>query len=167
MESTKRNLLTIFAHSLSISFIYSLLASTMSSVFFINFTTMNATRYFSIGSEAQNDLQLPDATCAPFHLILYRDPSQQILVANRMAHAVYELNGQSCSKTMTLRAGDTLSIGAQTINWMHIFGITEAEISLQEAQAENAAQENKGLRMQLIFIYLAVALVLFLIAFYI
>jgi flagellar basal body-associated protein FliL len=50
---------------------------------------------------------------------------------------------------------------------MHIFGITEAEISLQEAQAENAAQENKGLRMQLIFIYLAVALVLFLIAFYI
>jgi len=42
-----------------------------------------------------------------------------------------------------------------------------SEISLQEAQAENAAQENKGLRMQLIFIYLAVALVLFLIAFYI
>jgi heme/copper-type cytochrome/quinol oxidase subunit 2 len=84
-----------------------------------------------------------------------------------MAHAVYELNGQSCSKTMTLRAGDTLSIGAQTVDWMRIFGITEAEISLQEAQAENAAQENKGLRMQLIFIYLAVALVLFLIAFYI
>jgi heme/copper-type cytochrome/quinol oxidase subunit 2 len=68
---------------------------------------------------------------------------------------------------MTLHAGDTLSIGAQTVDWMRIFGITEAEISLQEAQAENAAQENKGLRMQLIFIYLAVALVLFLIAFYI
>jgi hypothetical protein len=128
---------------------------------------MNAKKYFSIGSEAQNDLQLSEAFCAPFHLFLYRDSYDHIMVANRTAGANYHLNGQICTHTKKLHANDTLHIGSQQIDWMAIFEISEVEISAIEAQEESALQEQKGLRIQLVLIYVAIAALLFLMAFYI
>jgi hypothetical protein len=50
---------------------------------------------------------------------------------------------------------------------MSIFDISEEEISAREVKEEAVQQEQKGLRIQLVFIYLAIALVLFLLAFFI
>jgi hypothetical protein len=106
---------------------------------------MKATRYFSIGSDPQNDLQFATTECVPFHLLLGQDQSGNVWVASRTAGAFYQLNGQLGTQTMALEAGDELSI----------------------AQKEAAEEKQKGLRFQLIFIYIAIALLLFLMAFYI
>jgi hypothetical protein len=50
---------------------------------------------------------------------------------------------------------------------MQVFGISPAEIVAREAQKEVSEEKQKGLRFQLIFIYIAIALLIFLMAFYI
>ena len=128
---------------------------------------MKATRYFSIGSDPQNELQLATAECVPFHLLLGQDQSGNVWVASRTAGAFYQLNGQLATKTLALEAGDELSIGSNRIDWMQVFGISPTEIVEREAQKEVAEEKQKGLRFQLIFIYIAIALLIFLMAFYI
>jgi|688.fasta_scaffold435960_2 hypothetical protein len=128
---------------------------------------MKATRYFSIGSDPQNELQLSTTECAPFHLLLGQDQSGNVWVASRTAGAFYQLNGQLGTQTIALEAGDELSIGPNRIDWMQVFGISPAEIVAREAQKEVAEEKQKGLRFQLIFIYIAIALLIFLMAFYI
>jgi FHA domain len=144
-----------------------LLAEALANVFFINFTEMNAIKYYTIGSELQNDLPITGADCASFHLLLMRNASGQVLVSNRLPQNGYAINGQQYLHLMALQAGDELSIGGQKINWMTIFDISEEEISAREVKEEFVKQEQKGLRIQLVFIYLAIALVLFLLAFFI
>jgi hypothetical protein len=128
---------------------------------------MKATRYYSIGSDPQNDLQLAAASCAPFHLLLCQDPNGSVWVSSRTAQARYHLNGHSATQTSTLEAGDELFVGPDNIDWMHIFGISPAEIAAREVQNKAADEKQKGLSLQLIFIYIAIALILFLMAFYI
>jgi hypothetical protein len=128
---------------------------------------MQATRYFSIGSNPQNDLQLTATESVPFHLLLGQDQAGNVWVASRTARAFYQLNGQLATKTIALEAGDELSIGANRIDWMAVFGISPAEIGAREAQKEAIVEKQKGLRFQLIFIYIAIALLIFLMAFYI
>ncbi|MEY5001183.1 MAG: hypothetical protein RLZZ211_1219 [Bacteroidota bacterium] len=136
-------------------------------VFFINFTEMNAIKYYTIGSELQNNLQISGAGCAPFHLLLMRNSNGQVLVSNQLPQNGYAINGQQYLQMMVLQAGDTLTIEGQNINWMSIFDISDEEISAREVKEEVVKQEQKGLRIQLVFIYLAIALVLFLMAFFI
>lgn len=128
---------------------------------------MKATRYFSIGSDSQNELQLATTECAPFHLLLGQDQAGNVWVASRTAGAFYQLNGQLAHKTLALEAGDELSIGSNRIDWMQVFGISPTEIVEREAQKEAANEKQKGLRFQLIFIYIAIVLLIFLMAFYI
>ncbi len=128
---------------------------------------MKATRYYSIGSDPQNDLQFEAAICAPFHLLLCQDQSGAVWVSSRTAQAYYQLNGNPTTQTRALEAGDELSVGPQNIDWMHIFGISPAEIVAREEQVKAVEEKQKGLSFQLIFIYLAIALILFLMAFYI
>jgi hypothetical protein len=128
---------------------------------------MKATRYFSIGSDPQNDLQLASTECVPFHLLLGQDQAGNVWVASRTAGAFYQVNGQLNTQTIALDAGDEISIGANRVDWMQVFGISPAEIVAKEAQKEVAEEKQKGLRFQLIFIYIAIALLLFLMAFYI
>lgn len=128
---------------------------------------MKATRYFSIGSDPQNELQLATTECVPFHLLLGQDQSGNIWVASRTAGAYYELNGQVSSQTTALEVGDKLAIGAYPIDWMSIFDISPAEIVVKATQHKEEEEKQKGLRFQLIFIYLAIALLVFLMAFYI
>jgi hypothetical protein len=128
---------------------------------------MKAMRYFSIGSDPQNELQLATTDCVPFHLLLGQDQSGNIWVASRTAGAFYQLNGQLATHTMALEAGDELAIGAYPIDWMSIFDISPAEIVVKATQHKEEEEKQKGLRFQLIFIYIAIALLIFLMAFYI
>ena len=128
---------------------------------------MKATRYFSIGSDPQNDLQLAATASAPFHLLLGQDQSGVVWTSSRTAGAFYELNGQVSSQTTTLEVGDKLAIGAYPIDWMSIFDISPAEIVEKATQHKEEGEKQKGLRFQLIFIYIAIALLIFLMVFYI
>lgn len=128
---------------------------------------MKATRYFSIGSDPQNDLQFTAATCAPFHLLLGQDREGNIMAASRTAGAYFQINGEQTNQTHALQPGDELTIGPNLIDWMGIYGISQSEIVTREAQKEATEEKQKGLRFQLIFIYIAIALLIFLMAFYI
>lgn len=128
---------------------------------------MNAVRYYSIGSHASNNLKLDAAISAPFHIMLYKDQTGQVLVTTRMSQASFHLNGEPRNEMVALQPGDVLSIGAQQINWMHIFSITAEEIMQKQTTEENNQTERKGMRIQLILIYLAIVVLLFLMAFYI
>jgi pSer/pThr/pTyr-binding forkhead associated (FHA) protein len=128
---------------------------------------MNAMRYFSIGSDPQNDLQLPATDCAPFHLLLGQDQAKNVLIASRAAGAGYLLNGQLVTQTSYLQAGDELRVGSNVVDWMRVFDISSVEMSVGEEQQKSTSEKHNGLRFQLIFIYLAIALLIFLIAFYI
>lgn len=128
---------------------------------------MNAVRYYSIGSHASNNLKLDAAESAPFHLMLHKDQTGQVLVTTRMAQASFELNGVPRNEMVALQPGDKLSIGAQQINWMQIFSITAEEIIQKQTYEENNQIERKGMRIQLVLIYLAIIVLVFLMAFYI
>lgn len=128
---------------------------------------MNAVRYYSIGSHASNNLKLDASISAPFHLMLYKDQTGQVLVTTRMAQSSFHLNGDPRNEMVALQPGDELSIGAQQINWMQVFSITAAEIIHKQTTQANEQTERKGMRMQLVLIYLAIIVLLFLMAFYI
>lgn len=128
---------------------------------------MKAKHYLSIGSDSQNDLQFAPSACAPFHLLLCQDLNGLVWVSSRTAQAPYQLNGQTESHTRILNVGAELFVGQHHIDWMPIFGISADEIVVQEEQNKAAQEKQKGMRFQLIFIYLAIALLLFLMAFYI
>ena len=128
---------------------------------------MNAVRYYSIGSHPSNHLQLDAATGSPFHLMLYKDQRGQVLVATRMAQALYHLNGSPRNEMLALQPGDQLAVGDQQINWMQVFGITAEEIIERQTTEENNQSAQKGMRIQLVLIYLAIIVLLFLMAFYI
>ena len=128
---------------------------------------MNAVRYYSIGSHASNNLKLDAANSAPFHLMLHKDQTGQVLVSTRMAQATFYLNGSPKNEMVALQPGDELSIGAQQINWMQVFSITAEEIIHKQTIEANNQTERKGMRIQLVLIYLAIIVLLFLMAFYI
>ena len=128
---------------------------------------MNAVKYYSIGSHASNHLQLDAATCSPFHLMLYKDQRGQVLVTTRMAQALYHLNESPRKEMLALQPGDHLAVGDQQINWMQVFGITAEEIIEKQTTEENNQSAQKGMRIKLVLIYLAIIVLLFLMAFYI
>lgn len=128
---------------------------------------MNAVRYYSVGSHPSNNLKLDAANSAPFHLMLHKDQTGQVLVSTRMAQAAFHLNGSPRNEMVALQPGDELSIGAQPINWMQVFSITAEEIIHKQTIEANNQTERKGMRIQLVLIYLAIVVLLFLMAFYI
>ncbi len=99
--------------------------------------------------------------------MLHKDQTGQVLVSTRMAQASFHLNGSPRNEMVALQPGDELSIGAQQINWMQVFSITAEEIIHKQTTEANNQTERKGMRIQLILIYLAIVVLLFLMAFYI
>jgi hypothetical protein len=128
---------------------------------------MNAVRYYSVGSHGSNNLKLDASISAPFHLLLHKEQTGQVLVSTRMPQASFQLNGAQRNEMVALQPGDELSIGVQQINWMQVFSINEEEISHKQTIEANNQTESKGMRIQLVLIYLAIAVLLFLMAFYI
>lgn len=128
---------------------------------------MNTLKYYSIGSHPNNDLQISAVPCAAFHLLLYKNDSAQVVVCTRMYQASFIVNGSSKNELYTLRPDDQLFIGTQMIDWMPIFAITAAQITQHQTSEAKIVKEQKGLRVQLVLIYLVVIAMLFLMAFYI
>lgn len=128
---------------------------------------METLRYYSVGSHPSNALQLTSDHSAPFHALLLNDGRGHILVVNRASQHPLFVNGAPQRGLVELHAGDQLSIAAQPIDWMQIFGI-KPEVHMElEVKEQNHISVQRGLRVQLILIYLAVAIMLFLLAVYI
>ena len=128
---------------------------------------METLRYFSIGSHPSNALQLADDKSAPFHALLYNDGRGHILVANRASQHQLFVNGAPHKGLVELHAGDQLSIDAQAIDWMQIFGVKPEERIELEVKEQNNISVQRGMRVQLVLIYVAVAIMLILLAVYI
>ena len=128
---------------------------------------MEMLRYYSIGCHPCNVLQLTSDQSAPFHALLYNDGRGHILVANRASQHPLFVNGAPHTGLVELHAGDQLSIAAQSIDWMQIFGVKPEEHMAHEEKEQNNISVQRGMRVQLVLIYLAVAIMLFLLAVYI
>ncbi len=128
---------------------------------------METLRYYSVGSHPSNALQLTNDHSAPFHALLYNDGRGHILVANRASQHPLFVNGAPHRGLVELHAGDQLSIATQPIDWMQVFGIKPEEHMKLEVKEQNNISVQRGMRVQLILIYVAVAIMLFLLAVYI
>ena len=128
---------------------------------------MKGADIFNIGSATGNNIVLSGAAIAPFHLTLYKDSTGQVWVAARTAQFPYELNGEKQYLSVPLQAGDQLVVESNHIAWTSLFDIQETELRAQKSQIEAQQTAQKGLRLQLVLIYLAVLILLFLMAFYI
>ena len=128
---------------------------------------MKRPMYYSLGSASSNDIILSGPTAVPFHLSLYKDSAGQVLAATRTPAAYYILNGVPQYHTAVLKPHDELSVAGQLIHWINLFDIDEAELNSFVKQEEQAEVAQKGMRLQLVLIYLAVVVLLFLMAFYV
>jgi hypothetical protein len=135
-------------------------------VFLIIFDFMKSTRYFHIGSDPSNDQQIDGPNVTSFHVVLYQDYLGNVWVCSQTAGSAYSLNEVLENRTQRLVPGNELYIGAEPINWMSIFGVSVAEI--EKISVEKKAHEvvQKKMNLQLVLIYLAIATILFLMAFY-
>lgn len=128
---------------------------------------MNRSVYYSLGSASSNNIILSGPTAVPFHLSLYKDSDGQVLASTRTPGAYYILNGVPQYNTVKLKPHDELSVAGQLIHWINLFDIDEAELNSIVKQEEHAEVSQKGVRIQLVLIYVAVVVLLFLLGFYI
>ncbi len=128
---------------------------------------MHTRKYFSIGADPHNDLQLAAPDIKPFHLLLHRDEAGQVLVSTRAPGALFSINDEECKALYSLGPQDRLALASQVIDWKAIFEISQEEIEVVEQMQSKAVETDKSLQIQLILIYAAIAALLILMAFYI
>jgi len=128
---------------------------------------MNARKYFSIGSDPTNELQLAGVGIQPFHLFLHKDAAGQVFASSRAPGALFSINNQAHTELYCLQAQDSLTLAGHLIDWKAIFEISQEEIQEVEQTKTQAFEADKRLKMQLILIYTAVAALLILMVFYI
>lgn len=128
---------------------------------------MHTRKYFSIGADTHNDLQLAAPDFKPFHLLLHRDEAGQVLVSTRAPGALFSINDEECKALYSLGPQDRLTIASQVIDWKSIFEISQEDIKVVEQMQTKAIETDKRLQIQLILIYTAIAALLILMAFYI
>lgn len=162
-----RNLSTICGRFLSISFIHSNLSNWRERIIFLNFVQMNERKYFSIGSDPNNDLQLVASDINPFQLLLYRNEAGQVFVSARSSGASFQINDEEHTALYSLQAQDKLALAGHFIDWKAIYDISQEEIQEVEQTQTKVFETEKQLKIQLILIYTAIAALLLLMAFYI
>lgn len=128
---------------------------------------MHTRKYFSIGTDPHNDLQLAAPDIKPFHLLLHRDEAGQVLVSTRAPGALFSINDEECKALYYLGPQDRLALSSQVIDWMSIFEITPEVIKAVEINNKQEVEIEKKLNLQLVLIYIAIAALLVLMAFYI
>lgn len=152
---------------------------------------MESKIYWSIGSDAKNDSQIIAPGVAPFHILLLKDEMGRVFVCPRMSNAKFRSNGIEYNLVKELSPSCNLEIAHQSIDWRKIFKLPPIEFIAQtpneaESQSPNDAQGQeqipnseqnslseeksnkvKGINLQLVLIYTLIALMLFLLAFYI
>ncbi len=132
---------------------------------------MTSKRYIKIGSAAANDVQLTDSSVQAFHALILQNTDGQVYLSICVADAQVFLNGKQVIQTEEIFADDQLQIGECAINLDGLVSwpqqaLNRADQAPQETQSTDP-DAKRGLSLQLILIYAAVALLLILMAFYV
>ncbi len=132
---------------------------------------MFAKRYVKIGAAAANDIQFTDPELLPYHALLLQDSNGAVYFHLCVAEAKAMLNGTAIEQLAELHADDHLQIGATNLAIKDLFDWpVQATTDTRKATDSDTGLESsskRGLSLQLVVIYAAVALLLILMAFYV
>lgn len=132
---------------------------------------MFAKRYIKIGAAAANDIQFTDPELLPYHALLLQDSNGAVYFHLCVAEARAILNGTPVEQLAELHADDHLQIGTTNLAIKDLFDWpVQATTDTNNATDSDTGLESsskRGLSLQLVVIYAAVALLLILMAFYV
>ena len=132
---------------------------------------MFAKRYIKIGAAAANDIQFTDPELLPYHALLLQDSNGSVYFHLCVAEARAILNGAAVEQLAELHADDHLQIGTTNLAIKDLFDWpVQATTDTDKATDSDTGLEpssKRGLSLQLVVIYAAVALLLILMAFYV
>lgn len=132
---------------------------------------MFAKRYIKIGAAAANDIQFTDPELLPYHAILLQDSNGAVYFHLCVAEARAILNGTPVDQLAELHADDHLQIGTTNLAIKDLFDwpvqVTTDTNNATDSDTGLESSSKRGLSLQLVVIYAAVALLLILMAFYV
>jgi pSer/pThr/pTyr-binding forkhead associated (FHA) protein len=132
---------------------------------------MFAKRYIKIGAAAANDIQFTDPELLPYHAILLQDSNGAVYFHLCVAEARAILNGTPVEQLAELHADDHLQIGTTNLAIKDLFDwpvqVTTDTNNATDSDTCLESSSKRGLSLQLVVIYAAVALLLILMAFYV
>jgi pSer/pThr/pTyr-binding forkhead associated (FHA) protein len=132
---------------------------------------MFAKRYIKIGAAAANDIQFTDPELLPYHALLLQDSNGAVYFHLCVAEARAILNGTPVDQLAELHADDHLQIGTTNLAIKDLFDwpvqVTTDTNNATDSDAGLESSSKRGLSLQLVVIYAAVALLLILMAFYV
>lgn len=132
---------------------------------------MFAKRYIKIGAEAANDIQFTDPELLPYHALLLQDSNGSVYFHLCVAEARAMLNGTPVEQLAELHADDHVQIGTTNLAIKDLFDwpvqVTTDTNNATDSDTGLESSSKRGLSLQLVVIYAAVALLLILMAFYV
>ncbi|MEY2651458.1 MAG: FHA domain-containing protein [Crocinitomicaceae bacterium] len=132
---------------------------------------MFAKRYIKIGAAAANDIQFTDPELLPYHALLLQDSNGAVYFHLCVAEARAILNGTPVEQLAELHADDHLQIGTTNLAIKDLFDwpvqVTTDTNNATDSDTGLESSSKRGLSLQLVVIYAAVALLLILMAFYV
>ena len=132
---------------------------------------MFAKRYIKIGAAAANDIQFADPELLPYHALLLQDSNGTVYFNLCVAEAKALLNGNAIHHLVELEATDQLQIGTTNLAIKDLFDwpvqVAAETVNATDSDAVIESSSKRGLSLQLVVIYAAVALLLILMAFYV
>jgi pSer/pThr/pTyr-binding forkhead associated (FHA) protein len=132
---------------------------------------MFAKRYIKIGAAPANDIQFADPELLPYHALLLQDSNGTVYFNLCVAEARALLNGTAVEQLVELDADDHLQIGTTNLAIKDLFDwpvqVTTDTNNATDSDTGLESSSIRGLSLQLVVIYAAVALLLILMAFYV
>jgi pSer/pThr/pTyr-binding forkhead associated (FHA) protein len=132
---------------------------------------MFAKRYIKIGAAPANDIQFADPELLPYHALLLQDSNGAVYFNLCVAEARAILNGTPVEQLAELHADDHLQIGTTNLAIKDLFDwpmqVTTDTNNAPDSDTGLESSSKRGLSLQLVVIYAAVALLLILMAFYV
>lgn len=132
---------------------------------------MFAKRYIKIGAAAANDIQFTDPELLPYHALLLQDSNGAVYFHLCVAESRAILNGTPVEQLAELHADDHLQIGTTNLAIKDLFDwpvqVTTDTNNATDSDTGLESSSKRGLSLQLVVIYAAVALLLILMAFYV
>jgi pSer/pThr/pTyr-binding forkhead associated (FHA) protein len=132
---------------------------------------MFAKRYIKIGAAAANDIQFTDPELLPYHALLLQDSNGSVYFHLCVAEARAMLNGTPVEQLAELHADDHVQIGTTNLAIKDLFDwpvqVTTDTNNATDSDTGLESSSKRGLSLQLVVIYAAVALLLILMAFYV
>lgn len=132
---------------------------------------MFAKRYIKIGAAAANDIQFTDPELLPYHALLLQDSNGSVYFHLCVAEARAMLNGTPVEQLAELHADDHVQIGTTNLAIKDLFDwpvqVTTDTNNATDSDTGLESSSKRGLSLELVVIYAAVALLLILMAFYV